>query len=102
LFVRNTGIDNTSNFSLTVDADFAGSGYLQLHGIGDDGNNVEWDLSEVILKRITSGTDFEETVDLTGELNQGAWNTVTVESDTLGHLDGTISILSYRQIGKQP
>jgi hypothetical protein len=102
IFNRIDGFGGTSNFPFNTGAgSFTGNGYLQLHGSGADGDNVGWDLSGIQLERETSATGFEQTVDLTGELNQGAWNTVTVESETLGHLDGTISILSYRQIGKR-
>jgi hypothetical protein len=45
--------------------------------------------------------EFETTVDLSGELNTGAWNTVEVSSDSLGLLMCSMGIAAYRQIGSQ-
>jgi len=44
------------------------------------------------------GQTFEETVDLAGQLTEGAWNTIEVTSDTLGHLQCSLDIDVYRQI----
>jgi hypothetical protein len=53
-----------------------------------------------VATNIGSGT-FETTVDITGELTQDAWNDIELTSDTLGHIQATISIDGYRQIGTQ-
>jgi len=51
-----------------------------------------------VASNIGSGT-FQETVDLSGELNTNAWNTVDIETDSIGRLIGTAAIDAYRQIG---
>lgn len=47
---------------------------------------------------IGSGT-FTEVVDLSGELTQGAFNTIELNSDTLGAAVAALSVRSYEQIG---
>jgi len=47
---------------------------------------------------IGSGT-FETTVNLDGDLTTGAWNDIELSSDSLGHLQATVSIQAYDQIG---
>lgn len=47
---------------------------------------------------VGSGT-FQTTVDVAGELNPGAWNTIRVESDSLGIVSVAPYIESYKQIG---
>lgn len=47
---------------------------------------------------IGSGT-FETTIDITGELQQGGWNMIELVSDTLGHVQATVFIRAYDQIG---
>lgn len=42
--------------------------------------------------------EFEATVDLRGELTEGAWNTIEVASDTLGHIQAALDVDVYRQI----
>jgi len=51
-----------------------------------------------VASNIGSGA-FQETVDLSGELNTNAWNTVDIETDSIGRLIGSIGIDAYRQIG---
>ncbi|AFH22464.1 hypothetical protein OSG_eHP27_00060 [environmental Halophage eHP-27] len=58
-----------------------------------DGNTVATDIG--------TGT-FETTVDISGELTQDAWNLIELTSSTIGHIQGTLSIDGYKQIGKQP
>jgi len=55
-----------------------------------DGNTVATDIG--------SGT-FETTVDISGELTQDSWNLIELTSSTLGHIQGTLSIDGYKQIG---
>jgi len=45
--------------------------------------------------------EFETTVDVSGHLTKGAWNTIEVSSDSLGLLLCTLGVDVYRQIGKQ-
>jgi microcompartment protein CcmK/EutM len=49
---------------------------------------------------IGSGT-FETTVNLDGDLTSGAWNDIELSSDSLGHLQATVSIQAYDQIGSK-
>lgn len=49
---------------------------------------------------IGSGS-FETTVDISGTLNKGAFNTVELTSDSTGWLYATAGLESYRQIGKK-
>jgi len=55
-----------------------------------DGNTVATDIG--------TGT-FETTVDISGELTQDSWNLIELTSSTLGHIQGTLSIDGYKQIG---
>jgi hypothetical protein len=48
---------------------------------------------------IGTGT-FRTTVDISDELTKDAWNLIELTSDNLGHIQGTISIRGYNQIGK--
>jgi hypothetical protein len=59
---------------------------------------------DVLVNGNTEATDigtgtFETTVDLSGTLMPGAWNTITVASTTLGLLQCTAAIDVYRQVG---
>lgn len=59
---------------------------------------------DVLVNGTTVATDvgtgtFETTVDISGELTRGAWNMIEVTSDSLGHVQATISIDGYKQIG---
>jgi hypothetical protein len=56
-----------------------------------DGSTVATDIG--------TGT-FQTTVDLSGELTKNAWNLIELTSDDLGHIQGTVSIRGYDQIGK--
>jgi hypothetical protein len=47
-----------------------------------------------------SGT-FEKTTDITNELIKGAWNTIEMTSDSVGHIIGAVGIDAYRKIGGQ-
>jgi hypothetical protein len=58
-----------------------------------DGNTVA--------TNVLQGTS-QTVVDISGELTQGAWNDIELTSDTLGHIQATVSVSGYRQIGKQP
>jgi hypothetical protein len=51
-----------------------------------------------VATNIGSGT-FETTVNLDGDLTTGAWNDIELSSDSLGHLQATVSIQAYDQIG---
>lgn len=44
----------------------------------------------------SGSSEFEEVVDIGGELSQG-WNTIQLTSDTIGHLDATMSADLFRQ-----
>lgn len=41
---------------------------------------------------------FEETVDLSGQLNKGQWNTIELTSDAKGHLQAHLDLDVYRQV----
>lgn len=61
---------------------------------------------DVIVNGTTVATDigsgtFETEVDISGELNSGQWNLIELASDTLGHIQGTVSIDGYKKIGTQ-
>jgi hypothetical protein len=45
---------------------------------------------------------FETTVDLGGDLNRGAWNTIELDADSRGFIQATVSARAYEQIGKAP
>jgi len=49
---------------------------------------------------IGSGT-FRTTVDITGDLTKGAWNLLGFTSDDLGHIQATVSVSGYDQIGTE-
>jgi len=49
---------------------------------------------------IGSGT-FETIVDISNELTVGAWNDIALSSDSLGHIQATVSVDGYKQIGTQ-
>lgn len=51
-----------------------------------------------VANSIGSGGQFEETIDLAGELTPGQWNTIEISSETLGHIMATLDIDVYRQI----
>jgi hypothetical protein len=55
-----------------------------------DGNTVATDIG--------SG-EFETSVDISDELTPDAWNFIELTSDTLGHIQATISIDGYKRIG---
>jgi hypothetical protein len=60
---------------------------------------------DVIINGNTVATDigsglFETEVDIGGELTVGAWNDIELSSDSLGHIQATVSIDGYKQIGK--
>lgn len=45
------------------------------------------------------GSDtFEETADLTGQLNQGQWNTIEITSEAKGHIQAHLDLDVYRQV----
>ena len=71
------GIEETNDTPSSVDVKIAG-------------NTVATDIG-------TGG--FRTTVDLSGELTKGAWNLIELTSDDLGHIQGTILIRGYDQIG---
>jgi len=59
---------------------------------------------DLVVNGSTVATDigsgaFETVIDVTGELNQGAWNDIEVTSDTLGHIQATCYVETYKQIG---
>jgi len=51
-----------------------------------------------VATNVGSGT-FQTTVDVAGELNPDAWNTIRVESDSLGVVSVTPYVEAYKQIG---
>jgi hypothetical protein len=53
-----------------------------------------------VATNIGSGT-FQTTVDLSGELNQNAWNTIELTSDSLGRIQASTFLQGYDQIGTQ-
>jgi hypothetical protein len=57
-----------------------------------DGNTVATDIG--------SG-EFQTQVDLTGELTRDAWNLIELTSDSLGHIQATLSVRGYEQIGAE-
>jgi hypothetical protein len=76
------------------------SGIIEFPGNTPSNVGVEVNGNQVA-SAIGNGT-FEETVDLTGELQEDAWNKVAVTSDSLGAVQASGSILAYRQIGERP
>lgn len=61
---------------------------------------------DVLVNGSTVATDigsgaFETEVDISGELTRGAWNDIELSSDSLGHIQATISVDGYKQIGRQ-
>jgi len=57
-----------------------------------EGNTVATDIG--------SGT-FETEVDISGEMTAGQWNDIELSSSSLGHIQATVSIDGYKQIGKR-
>jgi hypothetical protein len=77
---------------------------LQIHAYSEAGENI--DLAR--LSRVAVGSDFEatetptqEVVDIAGELTTGAWNDIEITSEQLGHIQATIALTGYDQIGKR-
>jgi hypothetical protein len=54
-----------------------------------------------VATNIGSG-EFETTVDLSGDLNRAAWNTIELDADSRGFIQATVSAQAYKQIGKRP
>jgi hypothetical protein len=80
--------------SFPNDPDANASGQLYPTGVDVviNGNTVATDI----------GTgEFETEVDIAGELTRGAWNDIELTSDTLGHIQATVSIDGYKKIGTQ-
>lgn len=55
---------------------------------------------ETVATDIGSGT-FETEVDISGELNTNEWNMVELASGSIGHIQATVSIDGYKQIGAE-
>lgn len=53
-----------------------------------------------VATNIGSGT-FQTTVDISDQLTQGSWNLIELTSDALGHIQATVFIRAYDQIGTQ-
>jgi len=66
---------------------------------GDTPSNVD-----VIVNGTTVATNvgtglFETEVDISGEMNPNAWNFIEVASDSLGHIQATVTLDGYKQVG---
>ncbi|AFH21515.1 hypothetical protein OSG_eHP3_00010 [environmental Halophage eHP-3] len=54
--------------------------------------------NNTVASNVGSGT-FETVVDISGDLNKGAWNTVELSSDSKGFVNATVAARAYQQIG---
>jgi hypothetical protein len=125
--VSTTEIDANEDFEMTIQNrdgsedlyyDYSITGYAPDHehtidphthdadpGITEFASNTPSNV-DVLINGTTVATDigsgeFETEVDIGGELTGGAWNDIELTSDTLGHIQATVSIDGYKQIGKQ-
>lgn len=72
-----------------------------IYTTGDTPSNVDVEINgSTVATDVGSGT-FETVVDIAGELNRDAWNTITIRSDSLGRIAATPFIEGYDQIGKR-
>jgi hypothetical protein len=125
--VSTTEIDANEDFELTVDNrdgtntlifDYSITGYAPDHEHTIDPHTHDADPGitefasttptgvDVVINGTTVATDigtgeFETEVDIAGELTRGAWNDIELTSDTLGHIQATVSIDGYKKIGTQ-
>jgi len=67
----------------------------------DTPSNVDVLINENTVSTDIGSGEFETEVDIAGELTRGAWNDIELTSDTLGHIQCTISVDGYKQIGKK-
>lgn len=82
-------------------ADFDGSGGLQSLYPKNCNIDINND-STVINAGLGDGSSpFEATVDLSGHLNPGQWNTVKISSEAAGHIDAKLSADLYRLVRGQ-
>lgn len=103
-----TGVENLGQLTLWLN-----SGSTHTHSIDPHTHPVDPGIIETadtpsnvdvlvggstVATNIGSG-EFQTQVDLTGELTRDAWNLIELTSDSLGHLQATLSVRGYEQIG---
>lgn len=109
------GFVETSTEELSVSEAFASNNASGPHehpadpgiieSFGDSGDVFYPDDVDVLVNGSSQGvslgdgaSEFQEQVDLAGELLQGSWNTIEIESSQLGHIQAALDIDVYRQI----
>jgi hypothetical protein len=98
--IGTTTSESAAGFEPGVVEDF--SGHPQANASGELlPSNVDLLVNgTTVASNIGSGR-FETTVDISGALTDGAFNTIEATSDSIGHLKLTPFIQSYKQIGSQ-
>lgn len=67
---------------------------------GETPSNVDVIVNGSTVATSIGSGEFESTVDISDTLDRNSWNDIELTSDTLGHLQGTVSVRGYEQIGK--